>query len=151
MALIFVGLISMSKSVLKVLENVKPGDLISIDWCDASTGKSSLNGGCVDVPVKSWGIFLGVMGRARNIILAQNSFRYTDSLFDLDYTSVPAGWAIDIIVLAAGHVSESVAGDMLKSFAQASLSQSRSNTAGLRSPRMFEHHRMQRLRHGEPG
>jgi hypothetical protein len=140
----------MSKSVLKALEGVKPGDLIAVDWCDASTGKSSLNGGCVDVPVKSWGIFLGVMGRARNIILAQNSFRYTDSLFDLDYTSVPAGWAIDVIVLAAGHVSESVAGDMLKSFAQASLSQSRSNTAGLRSPRMFAH-RMQRLRHGELG
>jgi hypothetical protein len=35
----------MSKQILKLLENVKPGDLIAVDWCDASTGKSSLNGG----------------------------------------------------------------------------------------------------------
>ena len=29
----------LSKQVLKLLENVKSGDLISVDWCDASVGK----------------------------------------------------------------------------------------------------------------
>ena len=76
----------LSKEDLRLLEHVKPGDLIAVDWCDASTGKSSMNGGAIDVPVRSWGIYLGVIaGRIQHIILAQNSFCFTNSAFDLDY------------------------------------------------------------------
>lgn len=136
----------MSKQTLKALENVKPGDLISVDWCDASTGKSSLNGGIVDVPVRSWGVYLGLVGgKIRHIILAQNSFRFSDSVFDLDYTAIPLGWTLEVKILTASHIASAVATDMMRSFAQSDV-RTRSNTAGLRSPRMFEH-RMQRLRH----
>ncbi len=51
----------LSKQALKLLENVKSGDLISVDWCDASVGKSSGSGMAIDVPVKSWGIFVGLI------------------------------------------------------------------------------------------
>lgn len=126
-----------------------PGDLIAVDWCDASTGRSGTNGAIVDVPVRSWGVFLGVIeGRIKHVVLAQNSFRFTDSIFDLDYTAIPIGWAVKVIVLAAGHLPREIAEDMMRSFAKSGGGQSRSSTGGLRSPRTFMH-RMQRLRvHG---
>ncbi len=120
----------------KLFEDVKPGDLIVIDWCDASTGKSSMNGGSIDVPVRSWGVFLGVIdGRVKHVILAQNSFRFTDSAFDLDYTAIPIGWTVEVKVLAAAHIKREVAEDMIQSFVRSNAGQSRSSTAGLRSPR----------------
>jgi hypothetical protein len=54
-------------------------------WTDASIGKTSTNGGVIDVPVRSWGIFVGVFGKRKHIIFAQNSFRYAEGLLDLDY------------------------------------------------------------------
>jgi hypothetical protein len=134
------------KQVKKILENVNPGDLIAVDWCDASSGKSSMSGGDIDVPVRSWGLFLGLIeGRIKHIVLAQNSFRFTESVFDLDFTAVPIGWAVEVKVLATKHVDREVAEDMMRSFAK-NISHSRSNTAGLRSPRMFRY-RMQRVCH----
>ena len=50
-------------SLRKQLESLSPGDLICGEWCDASTGKSSSNGGVIDVPVRSWGVFVGLFGR----------------------------------------------------------------------------------------
>ena len=48
-----------------------------------------MNGGAVDVPAKSWGIYLGIVeGRIKHIILAQNSFCFTVYAFDLDYTAI---------------------------------------------------------------
>jgi hypothetical protein len=49
------------EQVLLDLENVKPGDLVAVDWCDASTSKSSGSGMTIDVPVKNWGIFVGLI------------------------------------------------------------------------------------------
>lgn len=137
----------MSKQqILKELKNVTPGDLIAVDWCDASTGKSSMNSGVVDVPVRSWGVFLGLIeGRVKHIILAQNSFRFSDAVFDLDYTAIPVGWTVEVKVLVSGHVPKFIADGMMRSFARDSAGQSRMNTSGLRSPKIFEH-RMQRLR-----
>lgn len=84
-------MISSIKQVQKSLENVNPGDLVAIDWCDASVGKSSGSGMAIDVPVKSWGIYIGLIGdRIKHIVIAQNSFRYSDSLFDLDYLQFPS-------------------------------------------------------------
>jgi hypothetical protein len=134
----------MSKEVLKVLENAKGGALICVDWCDASTGKSSLNGGIIDVPVKSWGVYLGLIGsRIKHIILAQNSFRFTEAMFDMDYTAIPVGWVLDVRVIEQGHLPEQVVADLVRSFVS-SGNQNQRNTSGLRSPRIFQH-RMQRL------
>ena len=101
----------------KQLEALSPGDLVSCDWCDASTGKTSSNGGVIDMPVRSWGIFVGVFGKkARHIVLAQNSFEYADGLFDLDYTAIPLSWAVEITVLAKAHYPSEVARNLVNSF-----------------------------------
>ncbi len=107
----------MSKQILKQMEYVKPGDLIAVDWCDASVGKSSGSGMTIDVPVKSWGIFVGLIGdRVKHIVIAQNSFRYADGLFDLDYTAIPIGWALGVLVLLKGHIPADSAIRLVNSF-----------------------------------
>ncbi|MCW4018007.1 MAG: hypothetical protein NWF00_04925 [Candidatus Bathyarchaeota archaeon] len=137
----------MNKQILKTLESCKPGDLISVDWCDASAGKSSQNGGMIDVPVRSWGVYLGLMGvRAKQIVLAQNSFRYVGSVYDLDYTAIPVGMALEVQCIQVGHLPKAVVDNLLRSFVSESVN--RKNTAGLqglRSPRMLHHKIQQRL------
>ncbi len=106
-----------TKQILTALENVSPGDLIAVEWCDASVGKSSGSGMQIDVPVKSWGIFVGLIGdRVKHIVLAQNSFRYADGLYDLDYTAIPIGWAVDVSVLVKEHIPKDAACKLVNSF-----------------------------------
>jgi hypothetical protein len=100
-----------------VFDGLCPGDLVCVEWCDASVGKSSGSGVSIDVPVKSWGIYVGLFGeRTKHIVLAQNSFRYSDGLFDLDYTAVPASWTLDVVVVAKSHLTEQVAKSLVNSF-----------------------------------
>ena len=101
----------------KVFDSLRPGDLVCVEWCDASVGKSSGSGISIDVPVKSWGIYVGLFGeRTKHIVLAQNSFRYSDGLFDLDYTAIPASWALDLQVVAKSHIPEVTAKSLVNSF-----------------------------------
>ena len=101
----------------KIFNSLRPGDLVCVEWCDASVGKSSGSGVSIDVPVKSWGIYVGLFGeRTKHIVLAQNSFRYSDGLFDLDYTAVPASWTLDVAMVAKNHLSEQVAKSLVNSF-----------------------------------
>jgi hypothetical protein len=105
------------KELKKQLESVSAGDLVSIEWCDASVGKSMDSGATIDIPVKSWGIFIGVLGaKAKHIVLAQNSFRYADGLFDLDYTAIPLSWAFNVSVLTKEHIPKEIAGKLVNSF-----------------------------------
>jgi hypothetical protein len=107
----------MKTSLRKTIESLSPGDLICVSWCDASVGKSSGSGMAIDVPVKSWGIYVGLIGdKVKHIVLAQNSFRYSDGLFDLDYTAVPLGWAVDVSVLIKEHIPKEAAGKLVNSF-----------------------------------
>jgi hypothetical protein len=106
------------KEVIKQVKNLSLGDLVRVEWFDASIGKS-LSGGLngIDVPVVSWGIFLGVLGsRNRHIILAQNSFRYADGFYDIDYTAVPLAWTANATVIAKAHVPVEEAKQLLNSF-----------------------------------
>jgi len=74
----------MNRQVLRQIKCCVLGDLVRAEWFDASVGKSLSSGGAIDVPVKSWGINLGVLGeRNKHIILAQNNFRYIDQLYDV--------------------------------------------------------------------
>ena len=92
------------KKVKKQLEAVKLGDLIRIEWFDASIGRSS-SGGPIDVPVKSWGIYLGIFGeRNKQIIIAQNNFRYTETTYDIDYTAIPLTWTINVQIISKEEI-----------------------------------------------
>jgi hypothetical protein len=107
----------MKNNLRKMFEAITPGDLICCEWCDASVGKSSGSGTAIDVPVKSWGVFIGLLGeKTKHIVLAQNSFRYADGLFDLDYTAIPLSWTIGVEVLVKEHVPRLVADKLVNSF-----------------------------------
>jgi hypothetical protein len=106
------------KEIINQIKTLTAGDLVCIEWCDASIGKSLSNGiGGIDEPVKSWGVIIGVLGKRReHVILAQNAFRYSDGLFDIDYTAVPLPWATSASVVEKGHVAEEEAKVLLNSF-----------------------------------
>jgi hypothetical protein len=107
----------MTKQIFRILENLKPGALLSVSWCDASIGKSRTNHGIIDVPVQSFGVFVGLIGaKIKHVVLAQNCFQYSDGLYDLDYTAIPLGWAIGIKVIDAEHIPKEVADNLVASF-----------------------------------
>lgn len=107
----------MKKRIVDEIKQLNLGDLVRVEWCDASTGKSLGSGSNIDVPVESWGIYLGVLGaKAKHIILAQNNFRYADGLYDLDYTAIPLQWSVSVTVLVKNHVRLKEAQEMLNSF-----------------------------------
>ena len=131
----------LKEQALKALDDCKPGDLISVDWCDASCGKSGLNSGSIDVPFRSWGVYLGLMcSRTKQIVSAQNSFRFNTAVYDLDYTAIPIGFAVEIQFIQSAHIPKEIVEDLLRSFVSDS---GRKSTRGLRSARMF-HHKVQR-------
>jgi hypothetical protein len=106
------------KEIQSQIKSLEAGDLVCVEWCDASIGKSLTNGiGGIDVPVRSWGVFIGVMGKRReHIVLAQNAFQYSDGLYDIDYTAVPLQWATGATVIQSGYVAGEEATVLLNSF-----------------------------------
>jgi hypothetical protein len=106
------------KEVINQIKSLSAGDLVQVEWCDASIGKSLSNGlSGIDVPVKSWGVFIGVLGQKRkHVVLAQNCFRYSDGLYDIDYMAVPLSWTSNATVIAKAHVHAEEAENLQKSF-----------------------------------
>lgn len=105
----------MNKVVLRQLRKLCPGCLIRVEWYDASIGKSRRS--FIDVPALSYGLFLAVMGDMnKHIVLCQNSFRYTDGMYEVDYTAIPLDWSIKITLIREGEVTEQVAKELLNSF-----------------------------------
>jgi len=129
------------KEVVKQVKGLTLGDLVKVDWFDASIGKS-LSGGLsgIDVPVQSWGIFLGVLGeKNKHIILAQNSFRYADGIYDIDYTAVPLTWTTNITALAKNHVPPEEAKQLLNSFL---VGGKRTSTKRIKQQKVRNHERL---------
>ena len=99
------------------MKKLSLGDLVRVEWTDASIGKSLSAGLNVDVPVASWGVYLGLLGqRSKHIILVQNNFHYADGLCDLDYTAIPLVWSTKVIVLAKNHIPPGEAQVLMNSF-----------------------------------
>lgn len=106
----------MKKNLKKQLKDLQAGALVSVEWFDASVGKS-FTGGSIDVPVKSWGIYIGMLGRRnKHIVLAQNNFQYADGFYDIDYTAIPVTWTVSVNVIERNHVAAKEADLLLKSF-----------------------------------
>ncbi len=60
--------------------------------------------------------YVGLIGnRVKHIVIAQNSFRYSNGFFDLDYTAIPIGWALGVHVLVKAHVPGEVANQIVNS------------------------------------
>jgi len=108
----------MNKRLMKQVKTLQLGDLVRVEWFDASVGRS-LRGGGIDIPVKSWGIYLGMLGeKKKHIILAQNNFCFTDGLYDVDYTAIPLSWSVEIAVCSGQEISLEEAKMLLSSFLQ---------------------------------
>jgi len=105
----------MNKMVARQIKSLQLGDLVRVSWFDASIGSS--RAGAIDVPVDSWGVFIGVLGeRNKHIILAQNNFKYSDGLSDVDYTAIPLTWTVTIKVVSQSELSDKEAKSLLESF-----------------------------------
>ena len=106
----------MNKNVAKKIKSLQLGDLVRVDWFDASIGRSRARSS-IDIPVKSWGVFLGVFGeKSKQIILAQNNFRYAETIYDSDYTAVPLTWTVNVVVIEKAHLPADEAQNVLNSF-----------------------------------
>jgi hypothetical protein len=105
------------KKIEDEIKRLNLGDLVQVEWNDASIGKSLSAGLNVDVPVISWGLYLGLLGQKnKHIILVQNNFHYADGLRDLDYTAIPLVWSTRIAVIAGNHIPSAEAQVLLNSF-----------------------------------
>ena len=96
----------------KQLEDIELGDLVEVTWLDASRGKletmeqmreGGATGAEIDLPVSSWGIYIGVFGKvAQHIVLVANRWLYSEGYGQIDCTIIPLGTVQDIKLLKAG-------------------------------------------------
>lgn len=106
-----------NKAILRQLKTLKLGDLVKVQWFDASIGKGRTGTDVIDVLVHSYGIFLGCLGKRKvHIILCQNSFCFANGLYDLDYSAIPIEWSVKITLIKPGEIKENEAQAVLNSF-----------------------------------
>jgi hypothetical protein len=126
------------KKIEDEMKKLNLGDLVRVEWTDASIGKSLSAGLNVDVPVASWGVYLGLLGqRSKHIILVQNNFHYADGLCDLDYTAIPLVWSTKVTVLAKNHLQPGEAQVLMNSFLMGGRRSLQNRT---RQERVSNHH-----------
>jgi len=99
----------------KQLKNIQLGDLVEVIWLDASRGKletveqmreGGATGAEIDLPVSSWGIYIGVFGKvAQHIVLVANRWLYSEGYGQIDCTIIPFGTVQDIKLLRSGVMS----------------------------------------------
>ena len=107
----------MNKQLMKQLESVRQGDLVLLEWTDASVGKSMASGMDIDIPVRSWGVYIGLMGQKnKHVVLAQTTYKFSETFYDIDYVSVPFSWTANIQVMIKACVSVEVTNVLRNSF-----------------------------------
>ena len=61
-----------NSNIVEVVDSLRFGDLIQVDWLDASEATDNISHECFDTPITSVGFFLGVKGRkARHVVIAK--------------------------------------------------------------------------------
>ena len=120
---------------------MQPGSLVKIEWFDASVGKSLSEGlAGIDVPVKSWGIYIGLLDQKnKHIILAQNNFQYADGLYGIDYTAIPPSWTTKIQTIQKNHIQKPKAKQLPNSFLKGGR---KTLNEGIRQKRVINHDRL---------
>jgi hypothetical protein len=108
----------MGEKVLHTAENLRFGDLIEVDWLDASEASGRLETGKFDTPVRSVGYFLGLKGRkTKHLVIAKELVRTCDAFH---YNVIPLGM-IENIRMIAHEVLDLDNMNVLKKFAQRCL------------------------------
>jgi len=61
-----------NSNIIEVIDSLRFGDLVQVDWLDASEATDSINHEFFDTPVVSVGFFLGVKGRkGKHLVVAK--------------------------------------------------------------------------------
>jgi hypothetical protein len=108
----------MSHKVEKTITNLRFGDLVQIDWLDASEAKGRLEKGSFDTPVCSVGWFLGLKGRkTRHLVIAKEFIRGACAFH---YNVIPLGMVENVRVFGR-KVLDAEAERVLKKFVHATI------------------------------
>lgn len=107
----------MNKEVLRQVKSLQLGDLVRVRWFDASKGEAHIDKDSqspiqFDIPVTSWGVFLGVVGeKTKHILLIRDHFQMHEDLgvYDIDFNVVPVGMIHGVELLKQGELEQSVA------------------------------------------
>ena len=130
----------MAKFVRRVQRQIRAlqlGDLVRVRWFDACKGearideqsasgqKESSSNMQFDIPVTSWGVFLGLVGeKTRHVLLIRDHFQMNaaSGVYDIDYSVVPIGMIQTVEVLKKGELEAKVAGLLQQAFLKARTS-----------------------------
>ena len=95
--------------MFKQLSELQLGDLVEVIWLDASKGRletveemreSGASGAEIDLPVTSYGIYIGAFGKiAKHIVLVASKWLYAQGYGQIDCTIIPLGTVENIRVL----------------------------------------------------
>jgi len=116
------------REVRKQIKGLQLGDLIRVRWFDACKGEARIDEQSedakvqFDIPVTSWGVFLGLVGeKTKHVLLIRDHFQMNASsgVYDIDFNVVPVGMINAIEVLKQGELEPKVAELLQQAFLKA--------------------------------
>lgn len=116
------------REVRKQIKGLQLGDLIRVRWFDACKGEARIDEQSeeakvqFDIPVTSWGVFLGVVGeKTKHVLLIRDHFQMNAALgvYDIDFNVVPIGMIQAVEVLKQGELEPQVAKLLQQAFLKA--------------------------------
>lgn len=107
----------MNKRIAKQIRTLRVGDLVRCEWLDASKGEARISKDRqsdvqFDIPVTSWGVFLGIVGRkTKHVVLLRDYFEMSEALgvYDIDFNVVPLGMISNVALLKRAELDRDVA------------------------------------------
>ena len=111
------------------IKDLRLGDLIRLEWNDASKGearvsKNGESGVQFDIPVTSWGVFLGIVGRkTKHVVLLRDCFEMSAAMgvYDVDFNVVPLGMISNLAILKRAELERDVAALLQTAFLRARI------------------------------
>jgi len=115
------------REVRKQIKGLQLGDLIRVRWFDACKGEARIDEKSeatvqFDIPVTSWGVFLGLVGeKTKHVLLIRDHFQMNASsgIYDIDFNVIPIGMINAIEVLKQGELEPHVAKLLQQAFLKA--------------------------------
>jgi len=116
------------REIRKQIKGLQLGDLIRVRWFDASKGEVRIEeqsedaGVQFDIPVTSWGVFLGLVGeKTKHVLLIRDHFQMnaTSGVYDIDFNVVPIGMIQAVEVLKRSELEPTVAELLQQAFLKA--------------------------------
>jgi len=116
------------REVKRQIRGLQLGDLIRVRWFDACKGEARIDeqseesGVQFDIPVTSWGVFLGVVGeKTKHVLLIRDHFQMNASMgvYDIDFSVVPIGMINAVELLKRSELEPTVAKLLQQAFLKA--------------------------------